>query len=70
MGSPDGKAPRSAFLRFTSMAYQMGAAIGLGVWLGLKADERWGGGTPWFTVLGSLVGTGTALYVVIKESSK
>ena len=70
MGSPDGKAPRSAFLRFTSMTYQMGAAIGLGVWLGLKADERWGGGTPWFTVLGSLVGTGTALYVVIKESSK
>ena len=70
MDQPDRKPPRSAFLRFTSMAYQMGAAIGLGVWLGLKADERWGGETPWFTMLGALLGTGTALYVVIKESSK
>jgi F0F1-type ATP synthase assembly protein I len=70
MGDPDRKPPQSAFLRFTSMAYQMGAAIGLGVWLGLKADERWCGDTPWFTMLGSLVGTGIALYVVIKESSK
>jgi ATP synthase protein I len=65
------KAPiRPAFLKFSSMAYQMGAAIGLGVWGGIKADEAWSSGTPWFTILGSLVGTGVALYVVIKEASK
>ena len=68
--SDPSKPPRSAFLLFTSMAYQMGLAIGLGVWLGLKADGAWGVGQHPFTVLGSLLGTAIALYIVIKEAQK
>ena len=70
MGKPDRRSSQSAFLRFSSMAYQMGLAIGLGVWLGLKADEAWWPEQHFFTVAGSLLGTGIALYVVIKEAQK
>ncbi len=70
MGTPRKGRSDSAFLKFTSMAYQMGLAIGLGVWLGLKADSAWLPGKHVFTVVGSLFGTGIALYVVIKESQK
>lgn len=59
-----------AFMRFMSMAYQMGGAIGLGVWLGIWADKRWPEASPLFTVAGALLGVGIALYVVIKEASK
>ena len=74
MNSHDDKSGRGktdpAFMRFMSMAYQMGAAIGLGVWLGIWADGKWPAARPMFTVVGSLLGTGIALYVVIKEASK
>ena len=70
MGDSPKRSSNAAFLKFASMAYQMGISIGLGVWLGLKADEAWMPEQHLFTVLGALLGTGIALYVVIKESQK
>ena len=70
MGKSQKRSSNAAFLKFASMAYQMGISIGLGVWLGRKADAAWMPEKHLFTVLGSLLGTGIALYVVIKESQK
>jgi len=44
----------------------MGVSIFLGVWGGQKLDALWGT-DPWLTVVLSLLGVATALYVVFKE---
>lgn len=67
---PSSASKRNDFMRFSSMAYQMVLAIGLGVWLGRKADSRLEFETPWCTIMGSLMGTAVAFYVVLKEASK
>jgi len=48
------------------MAMQMGVTIFLGVWGGQKLDQLWQT-DPWLSVLGSLFGVGTALYLMLKE---
>ena len=63
------KSPHS-ILRFTSMATQMAITIFLGVWLGLKSDERWSPDTPIFTMIGSLAGVIVAIYMVIRDVFK
>jgi F0F1-type ATP synthase assembly protein I len=52
------------------MATQMAITIFLGVWLGLKADERWSAETPIFTMIGSLMGVVIAIYMVIRDVMK
>jgi len=73
MTNPDDQSrssKRNHFMRFSTMAYQMVLAIGLGVWLGREGDERMKLETPWFTILGSLIGTASAFYLVLKEASR
>lgn len=64
------KGKPGAFLRYTSMATQMGITIFLGVWLGMKADDRWPVGIPIYTLVGSLIGVVMAVYMVIRDVLK
>ncbi|MFM7729171.1 MAG: AtpZ/AtpI family protein [Flavobacteriales bacterium] len=57
-------------LRYTSIATQMGITIFLGVWLGMKADERWPEKVPIYTLVGSLTGVVIAVYRVIRDVLK
>lgn len=54
------------FLQYSGMAFQMGAIIGLFIFLGIKLD-RWFATKAVFTVIGSLFGVGLALYSFIKK---
>lgn len=54
-------------MRFSGMAFQMAAAIGLGTWVGMKLDEKWKLDKPLMTAAGALVGTFIAIYQVVKS---
>jgi F0F1-type ATP synthase assembly protein I len=60
----------TSFLRYTSMATQMAITIFLGVWLGMKADHRWPGKVPLYTLIGSLAGVVLAVYMIIRDVLK
>jgi len=59
-----------SFLRFSGMAFTMAGSIGVAVWLGRWWDESAQNDTPVGTMVGGIVGTFTAIYMVIKELSK
>lgn len=52
------------------MAFTMAASIGVAVWLGRKWDEGSGDDFPFGTLLGGVLGTVAAIWMVIKELSK
>lgn len=56
-----------SFLRFSSMATQMGITIFLGVWGGIKLDQFFQFETPVMTLICSLLGVILAVYIVIRE---
>jgi F0F1-type ATP synthase assembly protein I len=56
----------NAYAKFSSMGIQMGVLIFLGVYGGQKLDEKYQTKTPWFTIVGSLLGVFAGLYVVLK----
>jgi hypothetical protein len=58
------------FLRFSGMAFTMAGSIGVAVWLGRRWDESAQNETPIGTMVGGIVGTFAAIYMVIKELSK
>lgn len=60
------KQPNS-FLRFSNLAIQMGAIIGLSAWGGTKLDAYFNTTEPYYTIITSLLGIGAALYIVIKD---
>ncbi len=66
--SASGRAPD--YMKYSGMAIQMGAIILLGVWAGMKLDERLGTETPWFTVGMSLFSIFAALYIALKDLFK
>ncbi len=57
----------NVYLRFTSVAIQMGATIGAAVWLGIFLQHRYAPKGVWFTVGFSLLGVFAAIYLIIKE---
>lgn len=61
------KRPLDQFLKFSSIAIQMGVIIGAGAYAGLKLDEYLEKEFPLFTLIFSLVAVFGALYFVIKE---
>lgn len=61
------KRPLDQFLKFSSIAIQMGVIIGAGTYAGLKLDEYLEKEFPLFTLILSLVAVFGALYFVIKE---
>ncbi len=64
-----GKKPLNQFLKFSNIALQMGAMIGIGAFAGIKLDEYLGKDNL-FTVILSLLAVFGALYHVIKEVTR
>ena len=60
----------NAFLRYSSMAFTMAAAIGIFVYAGVKLDEWQKNDFPAWTVTGSVIGVFAAMYYVIKDLLK
>jgi hypothetical protein len=57
--------------KFSAMAFQMGITIALGVWGGMKLDERFPiTRFPLFTISLSLLSVFAAMYWVIKDLLK
>lgn len=63
------KRKRSKYMHYTSIAFQMIAALLLGIFVGLKLDE-WLNTSPIFTIVLVLVGLGAAMYIVMKDLVK
>lgn len=63
---PSKKKPYSAYARFSGLGVQMGMVIFLGVWGGMRLDERLGT-DPGFTVGLSLFAVIASMYLVFRE---
>ncbi len=55
------------FIRFSSIAFEMGLIIGGGTYGGVYLDKKFNLETPVFTIVLSLLSVFTALYIVIKQ---
>ena len=65
------KQPASnSYLKYSGMAFQMGAIITIGVFGGVKLDEWLELKTPVFTLVLSLASVAAAIYVSIKDFLK
>jgi F0F1-type ATP synthase assembly protein I len=60
----------SPFIRFSTLGIQMGVIIAFFTWLGYYLDDKFQSKTPWWTLVLSLFGVCTSLYLVIKEVMK
>jgi F0F1-type ATP synthase assembly protein I len=57
----------SAYLKYSGMAFQMGAIILVGALAGRKLDGYFGLPRPWCTIVLSLLAIFLALYVSLKD---
>jgi ATP synthase protein I len=55
------------FFKYSGMAIQMAAIIGLCAWGGQKLDARSGNKTPVYTIVLCLLGIIAALYLSLKD---
>ena len=60
----------NAAVKYSTMATQMGITIFLGVWGGMKLDEKFPHDIPIFTLVLSMVSVVLAIYLVIKDFLK
>ncbi len=61
---------RSALAKYSGIAVQMAAIIGLSTWAGVWLDGHFRPHTPWFTISLTLGGIFLALYQVIRSVSR
>jgi F0F1-type ATP synthase assembly protein I len=61
------KKPPNDFIKYSGMATQMAITILAGVFGGRELDAKFAMETPVFTLVGSLLGVGAALYFLIKD---
>lgn len=66
----ESRARSNSFLRFSGMAFQMAATIGLGVWGGIQLDKKFPNDAHAWTLTLSLLSVGVAMYMVIKDLLK
>lgn len=64
---PPGSDRLRAFAKYSGIAFQMLAIIGLSTWLGYWLDGRYHTKNPWFTIACTLTGVLAALYHVIRS---
>jgi len=62
--------PLESYARYSSLAFQMFAIIGIGIFGGFKLDEWLKIGFPVFTVLFSILSVAAAIYTAIKDLIK
>lgn len=60
----------NTYLKYTNMAIQMAAIIGIGSWGGYKLDAYFANKTPVFTIVLSLVAIFAAMYITLKDFIK
>lgn len=60
----------NSYMRYTGMAFQMGATIFVGILLGQFLDRKMQTSRPYFTMLFAIVFTGAAVYLAIKDFLK
>ena len=59
--------PLESYARYSSLAFQMFAIIGLGIFGGVKLDQWIDTGFPVFTVLLSIISVAAAIYTAVKD---
>ena len=64
------KRPLNRYLILTSVPFQIGITIYLGVYLGESLDSRYTFEKPWFTILGVLLALIVAMYSVIQQLNR
>ncbi|MFP4620943.1 MAG: AtpZ/AtpI family protein [Bacteroidales bacterium] len=65
------KNPLREYARYSALAFQMMAVILLGVFGGIKLDERISGiNFPLFTLVGTVVGVALSVYYAIRDFVK
>ncbi|MGV6860555.1 MAG: AtpZ/AtpI family protein [Putridiphycobacter sp.] len=67
MSTSDHEPKKSAYLKYSSLGFQMAITIGLGAWLGTYLDDKYKTETPVYTIVCILVSIAIALYQIIKE---
>lgn len=70
MSEKNKKNQPNGFIKYAGMATQMAVFILIGVFGGIKLDEKLQMNFPAFTLTGSILGVGAALYFFIKDVSK
>ncbi|MEZ5014809.1 MAG: AtpZ/AtpI family protein [Chitinophagales bacterium] len=63
---PSKKQQFDSYIRYSGMAFQLFAAIFIGVWGGMRLDA-WLHTGPWLTVLCSLLGICAGMYAVLHD---
>ena len=61
------KPPFNNYIKYTQLAFQMIIVMAIGVFAGIKIDQWIDLGFPLFTLLLSLLGVGTAIYMAIRN---
>ena len=61
---------KNVYLKYSTMAFQMGVTIGLFAFGGYKLDEHFKTKIPYFTIGLSLIGVGISLFGVIRDFIK
>ncbi len=61
------KRPIQDYIRYSGLAFQLIALLLVGMWLGGRVDEALAFETPWFTLLGVLLGLGAGLYQLLRD---
>ncbi len=59
--------PLESYARYSGLAFQMFAIIGLGIFGGVKLDQWLDTGFPVFTVLLSVISVAAAIYTAVKD---
>ncbi len=62
--------PLESYARYSSLALQMFAIIGIGIFGGVKLDQWLKTGFPVFTVLLAIISVAAAIYSAIKDLLK
>lgn len=60
----------NAYVKYSSLAFQMGVIIGLGMFAGLQLDKLISWRFPLFTLVFSLSAVALAIYIAIKDFLK
>jgi hypothetical protein len=62
--------PLESYARYSSLAFQMFAIIGIGIYGGVKLDQWLKTGFPVFTLLMSILSVAAAIYSAVKDLLK
>jgi hypothetical protein len=68
--SKDPKRQAADFARYSGLAFEMMAIIGLGTWGAVWLDDYLGSNTPWFTITVAPLSVVASLYLIIKDLNR